>query len=61
MGARDVRAGWWCAARRNVNGAFGRGVGVGGGGVSGQPRARRMSAEPEDDVDALFPCCGGHC
>lgn len=30
--------------------------------VTGQPSERRMSAEPEEEVAALFPCCqGGQC
>ena len=60
-GERRARDGWNVGASRNWKGVRGIGIGCGeegreGGGKT-QPRVWRRSAEPEDEVDALLPCC----
>ena len=59
-GERRAGVGWNMGASRNWKGV--RGMWIGSGDAEGreektQPRAWRRSADPEDDVEALLPCC----
>lgn len=58
-GASGARRGWKFGARRKVKyGCCAAGMcACVEGGASGQPSACSRSADPDDDVDARFPCC----
>lgn len=58
-GATRTMAGWYSGAKRKRNGDWAATCERAAGGrvVTGQPSDRRMSAEPDEDVAALLPCC----